>query len=1447
MTGTEDELQRIAHLNEIVVSDWPSGQDYSYKIRLEIRSLFSPDVFVKELHPRTVPAWMINIQQDPQSQIELILSYRAAGSQDPWSEAGRATLTLTEALEANPSAANVTLPVSTWAEAPKLKLRVRMLSSLFLERTRGLRQLPHIHSTRPEGFIDLQHRLARDAEEIRIPAAVELTAPEEVIIKDSWNKLLAWKELAVPMLYRRLTHLSPRLGEVLEPVAEGMAEQLFGLLDLTVRSLQPHTEHVQREAYRGVHPSPEFPCDTVEKYGRLFADMGMRAEDWRHFQDALIWVLPSVPYFEDYELKNLELGNDSAWYRFLEGSVRRPMLEALRDHDGALSEERLQTLKQAWESSPNRRDVGLEMFRDLLTKSPELLPRFARVDIDKLAQESFATLDSSAAAINDWGRLARSGTGWSTEAFFQSPVEPARSALKSSLQSEAPWLSPELEEAWNEVASRSKTVWQQAVRRDHRLLRKGSEYVEKVGTEFGWDRRDIQGRWQEIAEEIAATGAYTHTYEEMGYGAQMAWRNASKCVGRLAWKQLMVRDLRHVNHPDDIFEELKEHLRAANNGGKVNPTLTMFRPMRPGEAWGPRIWNPQLIRYAAYRLSDGKVMGDPANLSLTEAIMNLGWTPPHPRSPWDVLPLVIEVPGMQPSLYEIPEDLVLEVHVKHPRYEQFAHMGLRWYVIPAISNFRLEIGGISYACCPFNGWYLVTEVARDFCDETRYDKLEEVAQALNLDTSSLQTMWRDEAFLEVNKAILHSFQKSKMTIVDHHSASRQFLTHDLREKKAGRECPGQWSWVVPPLGGTTCPVYHHEMRDFFLEPQYYYHADKWAIETESAFEESSWLSSEMTEESARVRILHASDDDRAEHYARMASRRLADLRPTVADLAEFEVETLSEGPTVILLLVSAFQDGDLPAAAQDFVKALQAKGDNELERLSFGIMVLGSSVYDDFGRPAEILGQELKRVGGQPMLPAADADELVGQRAAFDHWLRLVQRVLGLDATAALTEVEAPERRLALKEVGRQGADVRPEPHSGAWLRLIAKDAITGDGRRQRLIFDVGDSGLTYRQGDQLAIYPDQGADVARRVCRRLKTDPATLVTSRYSGVFGEELEDRPPFPSPISVERLFRDQIEVRWSEPFPELFRSLEALATDSQEKARLQDLNLALERGSLQDKRAMREQVLSIYPTVVDLLEAFPSARLKVKTLVKLLPKSRPGFFTISSSPRLTPTQIQVVFDHGTHGTVLDETLSELNVGDSLRVNVRPTEFHLPESANAPLLLIASGSGIATAAGMIGDLDARRQQGGAVPEQLSVLTLGAADGYAGQIQGWAGQGWVRHHHVDRVEEAIAALGDDLIPLLRHAESRVYLACDTLTADEAYDALIGALRTVGGMTYVEAVDCLQGLRSSGRLHRSVFSFTPGGRTLAEVRDAKYDQGSRWLRRYGASIDERPAVAAGG
>src|SRR5262245_34732798 len=117
-------------------------------------------------------------------------------------------------------------------------------------------------------------------------------------------------------------------------------------------------------------------------------------------------------------------------------------------------------------------------------------------------------------------------------------------------------------------------------------------YLELFHREKGILHR-LADRLEVVRREIDRTGTYWQTVDELTHGARVAWRNSNRCIGRLYWESLRLRDMRHLATEEEIFEACVEHLREAYNGGKIRPTITVFPPVIPGRA-GLRIWNPQL-------------------------------------------------------------------------------------------------------------------------------------------------------------------------------------------------------------------------------------------------------------------------------------------------------------------------------------------------------------------------------------------------------------------------------------------------------------------------------------------------------------------------------------------------------------------------------------------------------------------------------------------------------------------------------------------------------------------------------------------------------------------------------------------------------------------------------------------------------------------------------------
>lgn len=325
--------------------------------------------------------------------------------------------------------------------------------------------------------------------------------------------------------------------------------------------------------------------------------------------------------------------------------------------------------------------------------------------------------------------------------------------------------------------------------------------------------------------ELRETGTYRQTAEEILIGAKLAWRNHARCVGRKHWRSLKLLDARRVTSARELSEACWQHLRLATNGGAIQSMITVGPQLVPGGG-EYRIVSSQLIRYAGYPNGDGTVTGDPANIAATEQAMALGWR--GARTPFDVLPVLISTPDEDLRYFDVPRELVREVDLTHPDYPWFATLGLKWHALPAVSNMDLEVGGVTYPFAPFNGWYVGTEIgARNLSDTDRYNMLPLIADMMELDTSSVRTLWRDKALIELNHAVLHSFRTSGVHMVDHHTVAKQFCDHVQREEAAGRRCPTDWSWINPPISSGLTPTFHryYDEPDLDIRPNFVKRAD----------------------------------------------------------------------------------------------------------------------------------------------------------------------------------------------------------------------------------------------------------------------------------------------------------------------------------------------------------------------------------------------------------------------------------------------------------------------------------------------------------------------------------------------------------------------------------------------------------------------------------------------
>ncbi|KAF4518200.1 hypothetical protein B566_EDAN005925 [Ephemera danica] len=504
-----------------------------------------------------------------------------------------------------------------------------------------------------------------------------------------------------------------------------------------------------------------------------------------------------------------------------------------------------------------------------------------------------------------------------------------------------------------------------------------------------------------------------------------------------------------------MFEALCNHIKYSTNKGNIRSAITIF-PQRTDSKHDYRVWNPQLISYAGYRSVDGTITGDPLNMELTELCMRLGWRGKGTR--FDVLPLVLSANGHDPEYFEIPPDLVLEVKLTHPTFDWFAELGLKWYALPAVSSMLFDCGGLEFTATPFNGWYMGTEIGcRDLCDTYRYNILETVAARMGLDTRSPVTLWKDKALVEVNLAVLHSYQMHNVTIVDHHTASESFLKHVDNEQRLRRGCPADWVWIVPPMSGSATPEPAWKTHEWkkgrdtgaksLKKPSRKFHFKQIA----RAVKFTSKLFGRALSRRIKATVLFATETGRSEMYARKLSEIFGHaFNSQVCCMQDYDMSSI-EHEALLLVVTSTFGNGDPPENGEAFAQSLYAMKMDEaraaageandtfrmgssksfikansqadsasvperkLDRLDslrgsvsdvmsednfgplsnvrFSVFALGSSAYPNYCAFGKYVDNLLGELGGERLVKLATGDEMCGQEQAFNDWARSVFKV----------------------------------------------------------------------------------------------------------------------------------------------------------------------------------------------------------------------------------------------------------------------------------------------------------------------------------------------------------------------------------------------------------------------------------------------------------------------
>lgn len=505
------------------------------------------------------------------------------------------------------------------------------------------------------------------------------------------------------------------------------------------------------------------------------------------------------------------------------------------------------------------------------------------------------------------------------------------------------------------------------------------------------------------------------------------------------------------------------------------------------------------------------------------------------------------------------------------------------------------------------------------------------------------------------------------------------------------------------------------------------------------------------------------------------------------DLADFRAAQLKKESHAVFV-VATHGLGEAPDGTEAFFEFLEGDRAPRLDHLSYAVLALGDSSYEDFCETGRQLDARLAALGAGRLTERVECD--VDFEAPSETWQqRVLEHVTELQAEQQPIEGGAPH----LVPVSTRTHSRKDPFHA----QVLENQAITGRGSSKdvrHVVLSLEDSGLTYQPGDALGVWPTNPPELVAQFLALLNLEADTRVTLDGEALtLGEALAHR------LELTLLGR-----AFLEGYAERF-----------DVAPLKDLLGADDRAPLNDYLGERQ--------VIDVFADHPVTP-AAQDVVDVLKRLTPRLYSIASSLEANPDEVHVTvgvvryraFDRDHFGSASNYLAAP---GDTVPVYIAPNpRFRLPENPAAPVIMIGAGTGVAPYRAFLEAREAAGAEGGARGENwLFFGDRNFASDFLYQVE-WARyrkDGLLTRHDVafsrDQaekvyVQDRIRERGTELFEWLERG-AHVYVCGDANhMAPDVHAALIEVIEQGLGRDREAAEDYLRGLKETHRYQRDVY-----------------------------------------
>lgn len=430
-----------------------------------------------------------------------------------------------------------------------------------------------------------------------------------------------------------------------------------------------------------------------------------------------------------------------------------------------------------------------------------------------------------------------------------------------------------------------------------------------------------------------------------------------------------------------------------------------------------------------------------------------------------------------------------------------------------------------------------------------------------------------------------------------------------------------------------------------------------------------------------VTVLYGSNMGTSESLVQSLSKVAPEFRLDLDDVRELD-EAVGDIPTNRpCIIICPSYEGRPPDNAKKFIAWIEKLASSR-EKLPAGVKftvfgVGNSDWVHTFHRIPRLIDEKLELLGAERVVQAGFANV---KRDLVGPWEAWSEKVCTTLSDSQVPQPTGTTIVILTDDLGEAPSAYANEQMMNGIVIVNRELADTSIGTAKRHIGICLPHGSQYKSGDYLAVQGRNSDEIVCRILNRFGLNREDVMRVTFTK------KDFLPT-KPMAIEHFLRSKAELA----APVTKRQLSTLASwakiDSPEHSLLEKMH----------EDVHYQQLLNERYSVIDVLEEVPALNLPFEVYVDFLLPLQPRLYSISSSPfepennSVDGPIVSLTFDvfeaasssgHGTFHGVASSYLASRKLGDHVSCAVRETKlsFRLPVAVEKPIIMVATGSGIA-----------------------------------------------------------------------------------------------------------------------------------------------------------------------